>query len=66
MAKKLIYNDLDELEDDQIVMNLVYNVLDELNLSMQKRADSAPEVYRHFWTEQIDILQNLIQLRDTE
>lgn len=65
-AKKLIYGDAEDLDENKQVMDLAYSVFEELNASLKRRADACPPAYQHFWTEQMDILKILIQLRDNE
>ncbi|KAI6231246.1 SET domain-containing protein [Aphelenchoides besseyi] len=65
-AKKLIYGNPTAVDDDPAVMDLTYRVVGELNATIKRRAESAPQIYRHFWDEQTEILENLLKLRDEE
>ncbi|KAI6210268.1 SET domain-containing protein [Aphelenchoides besseyi] len=65
-AKKLIYGNPTDLNDNPAVMDLAYRVIGELNATIKRRAESAPQIYRHFWDEQTEILENLLKLRDGE
>ncbi|KAI6171571.1 SET domain-containing protein [Aphelenchoides bicaudatus] len=65
-AKKIIYNDNEDLEENDEVMDLTYKVLNELSHLLRRRADACPSGYRHFWTEQIEILDALICLKDSD